>query len=71
MGFTVSNVRGRFGYLKVIIYASVKLLGDTRVLPGKENLPMSLYSSGGQPTGGGVAVPAHTENPICTTIRSR
>ena len=34
-GLTVLNVRGRFGYLKIIIYASVKLLGDTRVLPGQ------------------------------------
>ena len=35
MGLTVLNVRGRFGYLKVMIYASKKLLGDTRVLPGQ------------------------------------
>ena len=35
-----------------------------------QKLPTSSYSSGAQPNGGGVAVPSHTESPICTTIRS-
>ena len=31
---------------------------------------MSLYSSGAQPTHNGVAKVPHTENPVCTGIRS-
>ena len=35
MGLTILNVRGRFGYLRIVFYASIKLLGDTRVLQGQ------------------------------------